>query len=398
MAIEKLSASEVARISKPGKYGDGNGLYLYASKNLAKSWIFRYQFNHAEHYMGLGPLSAVSIKEARVKVRKARALLAKKINPLQTHVAPAGMAEAMNKKNGMTFDECAITYIKQHRYGWKSDKHYQQWKSSLRTYASPHFGSMLVHEVATEHILQALEPIWIDKTETAFRLRERIERILAWATIKGYREGDNPARWKGYLQELLPKPSRIKTVRHHPSLPYQEIGAFFKLLNTQESIRARALKFIILTVCRTSEALYARWQEIDFVRRVWIIPPERMKNGRLHRVPFSEAVLKVLHAQAGLHPDWVFPNPKTGKPYSESVLLDLLRSLGYTEATVHGFRAAFRIWAAEAGYPKDIAEMALAHKQASAVEEAYQRSDLFERRRVLMQKWENVCVITHPPA
>ncbi|MCL2643890.1 MAG: integrase arm-type DNA-binding domain-containing protein [Betaproteobacteria bacterium] len=394
MAIEKLTASKVARISKPGKYSDGNGLYLQVTKSFVKSWVFRYQTNGKEHYMGLGPLHAVDIKEAREKARKARACLSRKVDPLQERMMITIKREKMEGfiEYSKTFDECVIEYIAHHKHGWKSAKHLKQWENSLRTYVSPNFGKMLVREITTVLVLKVLEPIWAIKTETASRLRERIERVLSWATICGYREGDNPARWNGHLQELLPKPSRIKIVRHYPSIPYQEIGEFFRLLNAEESIVARVLEFTIITVCRTSEALYARWQEMDLARCVWIIPGDRMKNGRMHRVPLTDAALKTLGMLKGLHPDWVFPNLKRGKPYCETVMFNLLRRMKRPGITVHGFRSTFRVWAAErTSYPWEIAEMALAHRQAKAVEEAYQRSDLFERRQALMQDWADWC-------
>jgi integrase len=217
--------------------------------------------------------------------------------------------------------------------------------------------------------------------------------VLSWATIHGYRDGDNPARWNGHLQELLPKPSRIKIIRHYPSMRYQEMGDFFSLLKAQESIVARALEFTILTVCRTSEALRARWREIDLQSKIWTIPAERMKNRRMHRIPLSDAALRILSALKGLHQDWVLPNLKRGKPFSETAMFELLRKMNRSDVTVHGFRSTFRVWAAETtDYPRELAEMALAHKQATAVEEAYQRSDLFGRRQALMQDWADWCV------
>lgn len=396
MAIEKLTASQIARISKPGKYSDGGGLYLQATKTLVKSWIFRYQRNGIEHFMGLGSLRVVGIKEAREKACKARDCLAKGEDPLQERTKITANQKKIKGRN-KTFDECASDYIAQRKHEWKSMKHLKQWEYSLGTYASPYFGKMLVREITTELVLQALEPIWAIKTETASRLRERIGRVLSWATIHGYREGDNPARWDGHLVELLPKPSRIKVVCHYPSIPYQEIGAFFGLLRAQGSIGARALEYTILTACRSSETLRARWQEIDLIRRVWTIPGERTKNGRAHRVPLADAALKILNALKGLHPDWVFPNPKRGKPLCETAMFGLLRRMRRPDITVHGFRATFRVWAAEkTAYPREVAEMALAHKQASSVEEAYQRSDLFGLRQTLMQGWADWCCHIRP--
>jgi integrase len=393
MPIEKLSASKVARIKKSGKYGDGNGLYLFVTKNLVKSWVFRYQRNGNEHYMGLGPLYAVNIKEAREEARRARVCLAQNIDPLQERMKVlVENKEITDTEFNKTFEECAIEYIVQHKHGWKSVRHQKQWKRSLEKYAFPIIGKMFVLDITTTHVLEVLEPIWTNITITAARLRERMEHVLSWATIRRFREGDNPARWNGHLQVLLAKPSRIKTVQHYSSMPYHEIDEFFRLLNAHESIGARALEFTILTVCRTSEALSARWSEIDFEQRIWIIPSNRMKNKRQHRIPLTDAALRILHTQKGLHSYWIFPNPKKDGPYCESLMSDQLKRMHRHDITVHGFRSTFRVWAAESGYPRELAEMALSHKQASAVEEAYQRSDLFERRRVMMEDWTHWCV------
>jgi integrase len=391
MPIEKLTASKVARISMPGKYGDGNGLYLYVTKALVKSWVFRYQLNNREHYKGLGPLYAVSIHEAREEARKARACLARRKPPFQDHtvdVAGKRMPDGYNK----TFDECVIEYIALHKHEWQSLKHLKQWESSLCTYASPHFGKALVRKITTALVLQALNQIWTTKTETASRLRERIERVLSWAIVCGYRKGDNPARWDGHLQELLPNPSRLKKIRHYPAMPYQEIGEFFRILGTQQSIKARALEFTILTACRTAESLHARWDEIDFARRLWVIPGERMKSGREHKVPLSDPALSVLSQLKGGHPEWVFPGAIKEKPLYGGAMRNVLKNVNRGDVTVHGFRSSFRTWAAEqTTFPKELAELALAHKAGTQVEEAYQRSTLFERRRALMQCWADWC-------
>ncbi|MDR2014332.1 MAG: tyrosine-type recombinase/integrase [Azoarcus sp.] len=401
MAIEKLSAPRVGRISKPGKYGDGGGLYLQVTRTLVKSWIFRYEVNGSERYMGLGPLHTVDLKQAREEARKARTCLARKADPLQERARIAvENTERIEFSGRKTFDECATEYIAHHKNGWKSAKHLKQWESSLKTYASPYIGKRFVHEINTALVLQMLKPIWFKKTKTASRLRERIERVLSWATICRHRTGDNPARWNGHLQEILPKPSRIKIVKHHPSMPCQEIRAFFEKLDTRESLGARALAFTILTACRTSEALHAKWQEIDFARRIWTIPAEKMKNGKTHRVPLADAALRILHTLEGSHPVWVFPSPRRNRngPIYEGAMFDLLRKMNRPDITVHGFRSTFRVWAAEkTSYAREIVEMALAHKLASAVERAYQRSDLFELRRVLMQDWARWCVDSPSP-
>lgn len=389
--IEKLTALKVARITKPGKYGDGKGLYLQVTKHLVKSWVFRYERNGDEHFMGLGALHTVGLADAREEARKARVLLSQGIDPLQTRQAAIAKNKAATADN-KTFNECVIDYIASHKEAWKNEKHQKQWENTLQTYASPHFGKLYVRQITTPLVLKALEPIWKTKTETASRLRERIERILSWATTSGYREGENPARWHGHLQELLPKPSRLKKVKHHPSMPYQEIGEFFKVLRAENGLAAKALELTILTACRTSEVLNAKWDEFDFVKQIWVIPAERMKMGREHRVPLVGATLSLLEKLKGERSPWVFPGGKEGVSLSNMAMLQLLRRMGRAGVTVHGFRSTFRVWAAEqTDYPKEMAELALAHTVGSAVEEAYQRSDLFERRRALMSDWAEWC-------
>jgi integrase len=396
--IGKLSVLRVAKISKSGKYGDGGGLYLQVTRNLVKSWAFRYKKDGVSHLMGLGPICALSLLEAREEARKIRALLVKGIDPLEARrdvivkkqaLAVRNKAAAVRNKK---FDECVIEYIEIHKDAWRNEKHKKQWEATLKTYASPHFGKMYVRQIDTPFILKALKPIWATKTETATRLRERIERVLAWATTSGYRKGDNPARWNGHLEELLPKPSKVKNFQHHPAMPYMEVGAFYRLLMAQKGLAARALELTILTACRTSEVLNAKWEEIDFAQRIWVIPSERMKSGRVHRIPLGDAMLKVLQPLIGVDSVWVFPGAKEGKALSNMAMSLVLRRMGRADVTVHGFRSTFRDWVAEkTSYPREMAELALAHSVGSAVEEAYFRSDLFDRRRALMQDWATWC-------
>lgn len=394
--IEKLSALKVARVSKPGKYGDGNGLYLQVTKQLVKSWIFRYTINGGERYMGLGAVHTVGLVDARQEARKARLLLSKGIDPLQAKEEAAAQVRA-TKLSNKTFSECVTEYILTHKASWKSKKHEKQWTATLESYACPHFGKMNVREINTALVLKALNPIWKTKTETATRLRERIERVLSWAATLGYREGENPARWHGHLQELLPKPSKLKTVEHHPALAHQHIGDFYRRLAAEKGVAARALQLTILTACRTSEVILARWQEIDLERRVWIIPGERMKGGREHRVPLVPESAAILRRLEGQDPTWVFPGAKEGKPLSNMAMLNVLKRMGRSNLTVHGFRSTFRVWGAEqTTYPKEMLELALAHAVGTAVEVAYQRSDLFERRRALMKDWALYCSAIQP--
>ena len=395
--IEKLTTSKLARILKPGRYGDGGGLYLQVTKRLTKSWIFRYQRRGVEHYMGLGSLHTLDLKEARKAARSARAALAQGNDPLQARAA-AGQDETPDT-NGKTFDECVAAYIVTHRTEWRSKKHCKQWENSLRTYVSPHFGKLRVDQIAASHVLEALEPIWVKLTETASRLRGRIERVLSWAATRGYRKGDNPARWRGCLQELLPDPAKTRKARHHSAMPYQEVGTFCPQLEARTEIAARALSFTILTACRSSESLHARWKEIDFEQRLWTIPGERMKSGRPHRVPLDGAALRILDSLKGRDTIWIFPGTKPDRPLSESVMRTVLERMDRANVTVHGFRSSFRTWAAErTHYPREMPELALSHAVGSNVEQAYQRSDLIERRRALMRDWAAWCMAgTKPP-
>ncbi len=394
--VEKLSAMKVARISKPGKYADGKGLYLQVTKALVKSWLFRYEIHKVEHAMGLGPLHTVGLADAREQARKARLLLNEGIDPMQHKAAAIEKAKANQAKNKI-FNECMAEYIKSHKESWSNEKHQKQWEATLLEYACPHFGKMNVRLVNTELVLRVLEPIWKTKTETATRVRERLERVLSWASTMGYREGENPARWHGHLQELLPAPSKIKTVKHHASLPYMEVGAFYRLLQVEKGIAARALQFAILTACRTGEAVFAKWEEFDLSRGVWEIPKERMKAKKPHRVPLVKETLAILERVQGLDPVWVFPGRKEGSPMSNMAMANVLERMQRADITVHGFRSTFRVWAAEQTvYPKEMAELALAHAVGSAVEEAYQRSDLFERRRALMKDWADWCKLVQP--
>ncbi len=390
---ELLSAMKVANLSTPGKYSDGRGLYLQITKQGVKSWIFRYERNGVRRYMGLGPVYRVSLAQAREEARKARLLFQQGIDPLEDRAEKEALSRAVQASN-KTFMECVTDYIEGHKDAWRSEKHCKQWEATLLEYACPHFGKLNVRLIGTPHVLAALEPIWKKKTETASRLRERIERVLSWAATRGYRDGENPARWHGHLQELLPHPSKIKKVQHHPSLPYQEMREFYRALQFQRGVAARALQFAILTASRTGEVLFAQWKEIDIEAQTWVIPPERMKAGKEHRIPLTEEALELLKLFLGMDGTWVFPGAKEASPLSNMAMLNVLKKMQRSDLTVHGFRSTFRVWAAErTDYKKEIAELALAHSVGSAVEEAYQRSDLFERRRALMHDWAKWC---HP--
>lgn len=379
-----------------GLYPDGHGLYLQVATTGTKSWILRYKRGGQARDMGLGPVRDVSLAEARRKAQRCRQQLLEGVDPLEARRAERAQA-ALEAAKAMTFDQCRDAYIAAHKAGWRNAKHRQQWTNSLTTYASPIIGPLPVAAVDTGLVLKVLEPIWTIKPETASRLRGRIERILAWAATRGYRAADNPARWRGHLDHLLPAASRVRKVKHHAALPYGALPEFMASLRCHDSIAAAALEFTILTAVRAGEALGARWDEIDMAGRVWTIPAERIKSSREHRVPLSDAATAVLERMSEVRRgDMVFPSTRRDKPLSNMAMTMLLRRMGFGEVTVHGFRSSFRDWAAETtAYPNHVVEMALAHTIGSKVEAAYRRGDLFEKRRRLMRDWDEYC--THQP-
>lgn len=299
----------------------------------------------------------------------------------------------------MTFDACAAAYIGAHETGWRNAKHRDQWRNTLSTYANPVFGSRPVQAIDVGLVMKALEPIWQTKPETASRLRGRIEAVLDWATVRGYRQGDNPARWRGHLDKLLPARNKIRSVEHHAALPYDETAEFLAMLRSQEGIGARALEFLILTAARTGEVIGAQRDEIDLDEKVWIVPAARMKAGREHRVPLSPAAVAVLERmKESCEGDFVFPGGRRNKPLSNMALLAVLRRMGRGDLTAHGFRSTFRDWAAErTNFPREVAEAALAHTVGDKVEAAYRRGDLFDKRRQLMEAWARFSAIGKAP-
>lgn len=387
--INKLSAAGVAKERAPGLYGDGGGLYLQVAKGGSKSWIFRFMIAGKPRYMGLGSIDTFSLREARERAKEARKLVADGIDPIDARRERVAAARADDAKL-VSFSEAAERYIKAHTAGWKNPKHADQWGNTLTTYAYPIIGPISVAKVDTAHIMQIIEPIWTDKTETASRVRGRIESVLDWATARRYRSGENPARWRGHLDKLLPARSKVAKVRHHPAMPYTDLPEFMQRLRALDSISAKALEFTILTAVRTSEAVGATEAEIDFRAKVLTIPAERMKANRPHRVPLSDRALEILKTTPReANNPYVFPGAKRGKPLSNMAMLELLQGMGGTEGlTVHGFRSTFRDWAAERSRcPREIAEAALAHVVKDKTEAAYQRGDLLEKRRRLMAAW-----------
>ncbi len=387
----KLTALKVSRLDKPGYYGDGGGLYLQVSTTGSKSWIFRFQQAKRRREMGLGSTHTVTLLDARERARMARLSLVDGINPLNKR-ANDQVERIVQQARDLDFDSCTKQYIEAHEAGWRNAKHRHQWESSLRMHASPHIGRVSVRQIDTPLVLKVLEPIWKSKTETASRIRERIERVLAWSTVRGYREGENPARWRNHLDEMLPKPAKVKKVKHHSALPHSKVREFIAELGQQNGTAAKAMQFAILTACRTGEVLGARWDEVDFQQAVWTLPAERMKANRQHRIPLVIGMLEILRGQQGRDDIFVFPGAKEGKPLSNMAMLTLLRRMGRNDITVHGFRSTFRDWAAEkTNHSREVVELALAHTVGSSVENAYRRSDLFEKRRRLMIDWAMQC-------
>ena len=390
--LHRLSARKVATTSERGRYADGGGLYLQVSNQGTKSWLFRFMLNGKSRQMGLGALHTVSLAEAREAALRCRKLLQDGKDPIEERNR-ARISRQLNDASTKTFKECAQAYIESHSAGWRNAKHAAQWSSTLETYAYPTIGALPVDNVDTALVMNFLDPIWRTKTETASRLRGRIEAILDWASTRNYRKGENPARWSGHLSNLLPAKSKIKKVKHHAALPYDEIGAFMIQLAGRDSVSARGLEFLVLTAARPGEVLGANWAEVDLEKAVWTLPPDRMKADKEHRVPLSESVLDVLRKMqdAAVSP-FVFPGAQRNKPLSNMAFLQLLKRMGKGDLTAHGFRSTFRDWAAEhTAFPRDVAELALAHSIGDKVEAAYRRGDLFEKRRNLMDAWAGYC-------
>jgi integrase len=386
MVGEMLTKVKVETLSKPGKYIDANGLYLTIAKSLSKSWIYRYQINGKRREMGLGPCIQVSLKEAREKAGDARKTQNQGLDPKIERDKLKPTSDAM------TFDQCAEAYISSHESSWRNAKHVSQWRNTLKTYATPIIGSLPVDQVDTSLVMQIIEPIWKTKTETATRVRGRIESVISWAMVKDYHPGPNPALWRGHIDQLLPKRSKIQPVKHHTSMPYNEIQAFMGKLQAKDSVSAKALELTIFTAVRTSEALNAKWNEIDFDNRLWTIPAERMKASREHRVPLSNQAITLLENLSRTN-DYLF-SVREDKPMSNMAMLTFLKKqMNQPTLTVHGFRSTFRDWAAEVStFPRELAESALAHVLSDKTEAAYQRGDLLSKRRAMIQSWCDFCL------
>ena len=379
--INRLNARAVATLTEYGRHADGGGLYLSISSNGGRRWVFLYRWHGKPTEIGFGSARDVTLARARVLAKDARGRLAEGINP----------KEARKPIEGATFGECADRLIAAMRPSWRNGKHAAQWETTLREYAAP-LRRLPAHTITTDDVLSVLKPLWSEKPETASRLRGRIERVLDAAKAQGLRSGENPARWRGHLDQLLPKRQRL-TRGNHAAMSYGAVPAFIGDLQSREATAALALEFTILTAARRGEVLGARWDEFDLERAVWTVPADRMKAGREHRVPLSPRALNIIKApHGGEGGEFVFAGHKPGKPLSGEALRMVLRRMKLDDVTVHGFRSAFRDWAAECtNFTNEVCEAALAHAVTNKVEAAYRRGDLFEKRRKMMDAWAAFC-------
>ncbi len=395
-----LTVKRVGRVKKAGRYGDGNGLYLQITKDGVKSWLLRYARHGRERCMGLGPVGTVTLHEAR---ERARLQLLDGIDPINARQVEQTAARLAGAK-ALSFATAAQTFHDQHSTSWRNAKHRAQFIGTLKTFAFPIIGKLPVSEIDKTHVLKVLEQrvkaqrgypagvFWNVRRETASRVRQRIESVLNWSTVRGYRDGDNPARWAGFLQHALPKSGQVAQ-EHHPALPYRDLPAFMAELHKREGIAAQALRFAILTAARTSECIGAQWDEIDLDHATWTIPAGRMKAQREHRVPLSAAALDLLrdlYTERGNN--FLFIGPKPGAGLSNAAMAAVLARMGRDDCTVHGFRSTFRDWAAEVtAFPNHVIEMALAHQIGNPVEASYRRGDLLDKRARLMEEWAKFC-------
>jgi len=377
----KLTARKV-ETAKPGKYSDGGNLYLIVSETGSRKWVLRFTWRGRPKEMGLGSAASVPLAEAREKAASARRKIAQGLNPIDERRRDGGIP---------TFGEIADVVWEALSAGFRNEKHKAQWKSTLETYAAP-LRAMPVDTIATDDVLAVLKPIWATKAETASRVRGRIEKVLDAAKAKGFRDGENPARWRGHLDHLLPRPSKLAR-GHHAAMPYEEVNAFIAKLRKREATSALALELCILTAARSGEILGTRWPEIDLDKKIWTVPADRMKAGREHRVPLSPRAVAVLRrlekVKAG---EFVFPGQARNKPLSNKAMEMILRRMEVQNATVRGFRSSFRDWAGNvSNFPREVTETALAHVIGDRAEQAYRRSDALEKRRKLMDAWAAYC-------
>lgn len=395
--LAKLTALKVKKTTAPGFYGDGRNLWFKVSPSGSRSWVFRYTFARRARMMGLGAYPEVSLEAARELASQQRALLKNPFSPQDPlDVRQAVLqAQRLAESQQVTFAEAAQEFVTLHEHGWKNKKHAAQWRNTLEAYAMPVLGSMPVAQVRTDDVLAVLKPIWVTKTETASRVRQRMEKVLDWAISKELRQDANPARWSGHLENHLPKPSKVKPVVHHAALEYVQAPVFMQQLQALSGVPALALEFLILTATRTGEVLGAQWSEIDFEKQIWIIPAGRIKGAKEQRIPLPPRAIKILEQQKTADADLIFMHKK--KKLSNAALLQVLKKqLGYDSLTVHGLRSTFRDWAGEeTDFAKEVIEHALAHKIKDKAEAAYARKDQLQKRRKLMQAWQDFLLPRH---
>jgi integrase len=396
-----LTAKQVTSLTEPGRYGDGGGLYLQVTSTGVRSWLLRYERGGRERAMGLGPIKDFTLEEARERARRARQLLRDGIDPLDARKeqrARSAAEGALLAARNVTFKECAEQYFKYHSPKWKNAKHAGQFLSTLKMYVYPVMGRMPVATIDKALVLKAIEPIWYTKTETASRVRGRIEAVLDFAKVRSYRTGENPASWHGNLIHALPARGTIVKVVHHAALRFAELPGFMVDLAKCKGVAARALEFTILNAARTGEVIGARWSEIDLEAKIWAIPAERMKASKEHRVPLSSRAVEILK-ELPRESDFLFPGASEGSSLSNMAMAELLKRIGRLDITVHGFRSTFRDWAAETtNYPNHVVEMALAHIIGNKVEASYRRGDLLSKRARLMADWARFCMTGHVDA
>jgi integrase len=400
MPKEKLTLLKIERARRPGLVSDGAGLYLSIAPGGSKSWCFRFQLGGRQRTMGLGGIDKLTLHEARERARQCRELVHKDVDPIDHRRSERGIAAA---KMAMTFRKAALAYIDGKKSGWTAS-YAQQWVVHFGAYVFPEIGALPMQAVNdTDVVLKVLEPIWETRSETAWRIRGRLEMIINWAKFRGYCAGENAARWKGHLELQLARPGQIRGIRHHPALPYRDVSEFMKELRKHSGRAAVALEFTLLTAGRQKETRLARWSEFDLAAGIWTIPGPRMKMRREHRVALNEPALAILREVAWLkrcEDDFVFPGIKPGRPIGQHVMKSLMRYMGYTGiATAHGFRATFKTWATEqTDFPTEVIELALAHSIGNKVEAAYRRGDLLEKRRLLSKAWGDFCLGRTPLA
>jgi integrase len=391
MAKRALTAAQVSALDKHGVHWIAPSLYMQIRPQGTRSWLFRFGRNGQNQWLGMGAVADKPLSVARDEAAELRAKVRRGVDIMAERGSAVAATGEVSGKKVPTFAECATQYIKDHRAGWKNEKHIDQWESTIRTYANPVMGKLPVDKVTVDHVLKVLKPIWVEKAETASRLRGRIDKVLGWATAMGYRSGDNPAAWTGALGHLLPPISKVQKIEHHKALPYKEVPAMMSELKDNDSISAKALMFTILTAARTGETTGAVWPEFDLSNKLWVLPPERMKANREHRVPLPDVLIKLIN---GLPRDgkYVFPGMRKNG-LSNMAMLMLLRGMRGDGLTVHGFRSAFSTWAREqTDYPREIVEACLAHASGDAVELSYRRTDFLDKRRALMKSWAEFCL------